>query len=154
MGNIGKACDVASLVGEYERSIDGNSRLTLPSVFAAQFDGAAYLTDDPEGCVRLTLAAEFDRRLMELRDQLAAGEVDHNDVRAHTESSRLVKIDKQGRVTLDEQARRDANIAPDSDVVLLGFIDSIEIWRPSRRNVIKGETRRAKPRRTWDDEDA
>lgn len=144
---------MTQLVGRHERSIDGNGRLTLPAKFASQLGDTAYLHDDPEGCVRLFLAADFDALMADQLDKLRAGEITRDDLRATTASTRPVNIDKQGRLTLDDESRALAGIAPGADVVVVGVADSIEIWRPSRAARKADEGRVVVPRRDWGDEE-
>lgn len=139
------------LVGEFERSIDGNSRMTLPSSIADHFNGEAVVTDDPEGCVRISISAAFQQRVDELMDKFRRGELSRDQLRAESAPSRVVKIDKQGRLTIDEESRGYSGIEPGTEVMVVGTFDSIEIWRPSRYAMKKREEVVVQPRRVWED---
>ena len=53
-------------------------------------------------------------------------------LRALAASAQLVTLDKQGRVTVDEQLRIYAGLTPDSPVTVAGAFDRLEIWSPER----------------------
>jgi DNA-binding transcriptional regulator/RsmH inhibitor MraZ len=60
-----------------------------------------------------------------------------------------IAIDKQGRVTLDEQNRSHAAIDAGGQVVVIGDTETVEVWRPSRWAVVTREDAGLEPDRVW-----
>lgn len=62
-----------------------------------------------------------------------------------------VSVDKQGRLTLDEKAREFAGLTGGDQAVIVGNLNSIEVWRPSRYETIEAEDLHATNPRVWQD---
>ena len=64
-----------------------------------------------------------------------------NRLRAFASSATPATIDKQGRITLDARLHEHAGIEPQAAVVVLGYLDQIEIWEPQayRANEAAGQ---------------
>ena len=139
-------------VGEVGRSVDGAGRVAFPPSFRELLGDRCFATRDRQGCITIrppeTYAAEA-RRLAkaEKRGKQPAGVA-----RALSARTTNLAIDKQGRITLDETARFFAHIDSGGEVVMIGLTDRIEIWRPSRWEVIVREDTGAAPDRVWPDE--
>ena len=140
-------------VGEYDRSVDGNGRLALPSMFRDLLGERCYATRDPLGCISLTPKAAFDSDAEKLMARVDEGELPESSVRAFAISSSIVSIDKQGRITLDEDARYHAGIRSSSQVFIAGNLKNLQIWRPSRYRQMRSEDEVARQPRVWLDED-
>ena len=52
-------------VGEYDRSVDGNGRLALPSAFRDALGERCYVTRAPEGCLAVMSVDEFTAGALE-----------------------------------------------------------------------------------------
>ena len=139
-------------VGEYDRSVDGNGRLALPADFRDALGAKCYVTCDPEGFVKITTEESFESAAAHLREQVRAGTQPSSALRAFGVKSSVVSIDKQGRITLDENNRRHAGLASGGQAVIAGAIDYLEVWRSSRYRQIRGEDDVIQPSRTWNDE--
>ncbi len=139
-------------VGEFDRSVDGNGRITLPAEFRADLGSTCYLTAHPEGFVSISTVAEFERTAQEMLDKASSGELTRAAIRKMGRKSTLVSIDKQSRITLDEATRQRAGIEAGGNVVLLGALNQLEIWRPSRFATIAGEDDVVEPDRIWENE--
>ncbi len=139
-------------VGEFDRSVDGNGRITLPAEFREQLGSHCYLTAHPNGFVSVTTVEAFDAKAAELLDKASRGEVTEAAVRKMGRNSTIVAVDKQNRITLDETTRRRAGIETGGQAVLIGALDRLEIWRPSRFSTIAGEDDITEPDRVWIDE--
>lgn len=140
-------------VGEYDRSVDGNGRLALPSTFRDALGDRCYVTRDPEGCLAVTSVASFDARADEILEKVRHGELPASATRSHGVNSSLLAIDKQGRITIDDDSRRHAGLVNGGTAVIAGALDCLQIWRPSRFRVIRGEDDVREPARVWNDED-
>ena len=64
----------------------------------------------------------------------------------------VAAVDKQGRITLDEQCRRHAGLTAGGQAVVAGAIRMLEVWRPSRYHTIRNEDGIVQPGRVWLDE--
>jgi transcriptional regulator MraZ len=140
-------------VGEYDRSVDGNGRLALPSTFRDALGERCYVTRAPEGCLAVTSVDEFTAGAQRVLDEIHAGEKPASAARDYAVSSTLLAIDKQGRITLDDESRRHAGLNSGGQVMIAGALDCLEIWRPSRYRTVRVEDGVTQPGRTWIDED-
>jgi len=140
-------------VGEYDRSVDGNGRLALPSAFREVLGDRCYLTTDPDGYVAITTVENFEADAATLLDEVRNGVRPDSALRDFGVNSSVLAIDKQGRITLDEATRTHAGIPPGSQAMLAGAISKLEVWRPSRYTTIRGEDAVVQPSRIWPDEE-
>ena len=140
-------------VGEFDRSVDGNGRLALPSTFRDELGDRCYVTTDPGGFVAITTVANFEAAAAQLLDEVRAGTLPGSSLRNFGVTSSVVAIDKQGRITLDEASRAHAGIRPGSQAMLAGAITTLEVWRPSRYATVRGEDAVVQPSRIWPDEE-
>ena len=64
-------------VGEYDRSVDGNGRVALPSAFRDELGERCYVSRAPNGCLTVTSVDEFRsgaQRVLDPLDEVGAGE--------------------------------------------------------------------------------
>ena len=140
-------------VGEYDRSVDGNGRLALPSTFRDDLGERCYVTRDPSGCLAVTSEEVFGLEAQRVLDQVRNGERPTSATRDLGVSSSLLSIDKQGRITLDEESRKHAGLRSGGQVVIAGALSCLQIWRPSRYRTMRSEDDVTEPARVWIDED-
>lgn len=119
-------------VGAFERQVDDKGRLALPSRFRVGFAEQCYLAKGAGKCVNIVPASVFEAEAEAMRARVAAGEVPLNHLRALAGSASLVTIDKQGRISVDEQLREYAGLTTESTVTVAGAFDRLEIWTPDR----------------------
>jgi DNA-binding transcriptional regulator/RsmH inhibitor MraZ len=86
-------------------------------------------------------------------DQIRGGERPESAARNFAVNSSLLAIDKQGRITLDEESRRHAGLNSGGQVVIAGALNCLQIWRPSRYRTVRVEDDVTQPARVWKDED-
>ena len=141
-------------VGEYDRSVDGNGRLALPSTFRDDLGERCYVTRHALGCLAVTSVEDFRVAAQRVLDQVLVGDKPESAARDFGVSSSLMAIDKQGRITLDEESRRHAGLRSGGQVVIAGALDCLQIWRPSRYRTMRGEDVVTQPGRVWLDTDA
>jgi MraZ protein len=139
---------VEAFVGRYEHQLDVKGRVILPAKFRASFENGGFLTQHAEGCVALWTPGEFQRQMQVMHQRAAAGKIDRNRARVWASNSQDVEIDKQGRMPIPTRLRSFAGL--ESDVLVLGAIDRIELWKPTNWDEKVG------PEENWflDDEDA
>ncbi len=115
------------LLGEYEHTIDGKNRVTLPARFRAAFAQGVFLARGVDRCVvlytpeswerhissRLGGMDQMSRRTRDMRRLIYAGAMD-------------AQLDRQGRVVLSPALIDHANL--DHEVIVAGLLDHAEIW--------------------------
>jgi MraZ protein len=140
-------------VGVYDRSVDGNGRLALPSTFRDLLGERCYVTTDPGGFVAITTVDNFEADASTLLDDVRRGALPDSALRNFGVNSWIAAVDKQGRITLDEATRVHAGIRAGAQATLAGAINRLEVWRPSRYATIRGEDSVVQPSRIWPDEE-
>lgn len=140
-------------VGFHERQLDDKGRLALPSAFRADVGDACYLVYGEERCIDVFPRAAFEDMAAEMMRQVRAKEISLSRQRAFAHSATLVTLDKQGRITLDDESRRHAGLGAGGQVVIAGALDCLQIWRPSRFDTVRGEDGVVQPSRVWLDEE-
>lgn len=115
--------------GNYERTLDGKGRLVLPPKHRARLPGGGYLTPHAD-CLGLYPAEEFEAMLQRMTDQVRAGQLDRGALVGMSSSAEEVELDAQGRIGLPPRLR--AFAALESDVVVAGAVDHVEIWSATR----------------------
>ncbi|MEP4651672.1 MAG: hypothetical protein ABJ314_15910, partial [Ilumatobacter sp.] len=118
--------------GVYERQLDERGRVALPTPFRSSIGEQCYLTFGDDGCVRIMGADVFQSEAQEMIDAVKAGTVSRAKQRAFSSSVVVAGIDKQGRILVDPRLRGHAAIDLQSPVKVLGALDRVEIWEPSR----------------------
>ena len=139
--------------GEYDRSVDGNGRLALPSAFRDALGERCYVTRSPQGCLNVTSVDVFDGDAQLVLDQIRRGDRPESAARDFAVNSSLLSIDKQGRITLDDDSRRHAGLNSGGQVVIAGALNCLQIWRPSRYRTVRVEDDVTQPGRVWQDGD-
>ena len=140
-------------VGEYDRSVDGNGRVALPSAFRDELGERCYVTRAPNGCLTVTSVDEFRSGAQRVLDEIRAGVLPESAARDFAVTSSVLAVDKQGRITLDEESRRHAGLNGGGQVMIAGALNCLEIWRPSRYRTVRVEDGVTQPARVWKDED-
>lgn len=116
--------------GEYRHSLDAKGRIAVPSRFRADLRGGAFLCRWIDLCLGLFPRDAWDA----LAAKVAALPV--TDAGARTFSRFLfasayeVELDGQGRVVVPAGLREWAGL--ESEVVVVGARDHVELWAPGR----------------------
>ncbi len=145
--------DAGVFVGEFVHQVDANGRITLPSTFREELTGECYLRRDPLGYLVFIPAPAFEAESADVQAKMRSGEAPRSALRQLASTTRKVTIDKNGRVTLDEEARQHAGLRPGGTATLVGESYTFSVWRPSRWQVLSAEDGESTPVRVWDDED-
>ncbi len=141
-------------VGEYDRSVDGNGRLALPSTFRDELGDRCYVTTDPGGYIAITTVGNFEADAAILLEEVRNGLLPESALRDFGVNLSVASIDKQGRITLDEASRDHAGIRTGSQAIVAGALSKLEVWRPSRYRTVRNEDAVVQPTRVWADDDA
>lgn len=140
-------------VGEFAHQVDANGRVTLPATFRGLLGGECYLRRDPTGYLLFLPPAAYEEAIADIQAKIRAGEVAGSAMRAYTSKTRKITIDKNGRFTLDEEARQHAGLKPGAPATFVGEGYAFSVWRPSRWAVLDVEDSEATPVRVWEDDD-
>jgi MraZ protein len=123
--------------GTHAHALDGKGRVILPSRFREPFRPAAFLTKLPEGCLGVWTPQEFDRRTAAMLEKGRQGQAERNVARVWAAGAFEVAPDGQGRLAIPPQLRAYAGL--ETDVVVNGAINHVELWNASKWREIDAE---------------
>jgi len=119
------------LTGIHSKSIDPKNRLVIPMEFRNELGDEVYLTYSNNACVRLYSKVEYEKIVEKIRARKAEG----MDTRAvefiFVMSARPVTYDTTGRILLSNDMRQRAKLEEESEALVVGNIDHVEIWNAS-----------------------
>jgi MraZ protein len=115
-------------VGEFPRQLDDNGRIILPSKLRHDVGSTVYITRAPsDRCLHLYTEEGWQEMAQTLKQLPTA--TDKNAaafVRMFFGRAAMVKVDKQGRISLTQPLIKYAELS--RDVVLVGTNTRLEIW--------------------------
>jgi MraZ protein len=118
-----------SFLGEFEHSIDDKSRLAVPARFRAALDDGLVITRGIERCL-VIYDAESWRLMADRLRGLNPWRNDSRRMQRHFFSGAVpARPDKLGRVVIPQYLRAYALL--ETDVVVVGVSDRIEVWARS-----------------------
>ena len=113
-------------VGKYQNSIDGKSRLIIPSKFRDELGPRCVVAQSLDKCLTISTMEEWEKFLAEL-NQLPMSNPEARMIRRYfNQSAAVCDVDKQGRVTIPQELREYAGIT--KELVTIGNINNIEVW--------------------------
>jgi len=133
----GVAASGARFFGTFEHALDAKGRLILPARFRDGFGAGGYLGKLHDGCLAVWPAAEFERRADELIATARQGQAQRNVARSLAAGAFEVSLDAQGRIPIPPPLRDFA--ALESEVVVNGAINHVELWNPERWRAVDAE---------------
>jgi len=117
--------------GNYSSKVDDKGRFNIPARFRREFGvegGESFvITKGPDGCL-LLYAPEGWRAFQEKLLALPVGPDRKETIRWYSSNSRLLTLDKQGRVGVPKEYLAQYGI--ETEAVLVGLLDHIEVWNP------------------------
>jgi MraZ protein len=132
---------LAEFWGRYEYSLDDRGRVSIPAQFREDFQGIAYLTISPDGCVEVYTPAAF-RRMADTVSAHPRTTPEGRQMRRETFGrTHRSELDRQGRILIPASLRDQA--AVDGQVVIMGTLDCLEIWNPERLQAQEAGTLRS-----------
>ena len=122
------------LLGEYEHTIDGKNRLTLPAKFRQAFADGVVITRGLDGCLYAFRRPDWDRLVESRLAALDPFSPEGRRIQRHFFSGASEsELDKQGRVMIPRELIEHAHLG--REVVVAGVNDRLEIWdRAAWRN--------------------
>lgn len=130
---------MALLTGLFVHTLDDKGRLILPARFRLSLGERLYLTKGIGGCV-LLFPEENWRRLAEQLTNLPF--FDKNAVmlqRLLVGGAEEVSCDRQGRLAIPVSLREYAGLKENTDAVIMGLGNRIEIWSKERWDKLEEE---------------
>jgi MraZ protein len=121
---------LARFFGRYEHAIDAKGRVILPAKFRLPFERGGFLTQHHDGCLALWTPEDFDTQMQEMHESAKTGRSRRNLARFWAQASHETDVDKQGRMVIPARLREFAGL--ETDVLVLGAIDRVELWDPGR----------------------
>jgi MraZ protein len=119
---------VARFFGRYEHSLDTKGRVILPVKFRTHFERGGFLTQYHDRCLALWTPEEFERQMEGMEEAQAQGREQRNVARLWASGTQEVDVDRQGRIAIPQHLRDFARL--ESEVLVNGAIDRVELWRP------------------------
>jgi MraZ protein len=116
--------------GTHEHAVDAKGRVILPARFREPFRAGAFITKLPEGCLGVWTSQEFERMTAAMLEKGRKGQAERNVARVWAAGTFDTAPDGQGRLAIPAQLRAYARL--DSDVVVNGAINHLEIWNAQK----------------------
>jgi MraZ protein len=127
-------------IGEYEHTVDGKNRLSIPRKFREIVDSSEdqkgfFLTLGLDSCLFLFTKKQWDGVIERLESRPFTNEVARGFQRLFFSSAVYVDLDNQGRVLIPENLKRRVGIV--KKVAVVGVNARIELWDRERWRAMK-----------------
>ena len=113
-------------LGEHQHTLDDKGRVILPASFRGKLAGGVVLTVAKDRCIDVFPQSEFERRVLQLQQEVEEGQAQLSDLRVFSAKAFEQVPDSQGRVTIPQALREYARL--DRDLTVTGAVKSIQIW--------------------------
>ncbi|MDZ7814709.1 MAG: hypothetical protein U5N86_01495 [Planctomycetota bacterium] len=127
------------IVGRWSVKLDDRGRFQVPSEVRVRLKSVdeqfgfeqnkLYVSKSLDKPVQLFTQTHFYRMVQRVVDEIG-GEALDSFLTQIGSSSSLVSIDKGGRATVPEYVMADARMKPNDEVVLVGKVYFLELWKP------------------------
>ena len=129
-----------AFLGEFDHCIDDKGRLAVPAKFRPGLEDGLFITRGLDRCLVLWDADSWRAMAERVRD-LNPWQSDARRMQRHFFSGAVqAQPDKLGRVVIPQYLRSYAGI--DTDVVVVGLADRIEVWAKSEWERERSEAER------------
>jgi MraZ protein len=120
-----------SFLGQYEHTLDAKNRLTIPARFRAQLSEGVVLAKEQETCLAIRPVSAWNRFMDDLRGTGTTWDQTYRDFqRRYTAGAFDAQLDAAGRIMLPQALIDKAELS--REVVLIGNLDTIEVWDRAR----------------------
>lgn len=127
---MGESGGKGMFTGEYHHNLDTKGRMIIPVKFREELSGEFFVTRSFDGCLSMYAPAEWKV----LEDKLTSLPMANDKARKLRRfllgGAASCEMDKQGRILLPQNLRKEAKL--EKDVILVGVGDHVEIW-PSEK---------------------
>jgi MraZ protein len=114
------------LIGEYNHTIDGKRRMSLPAKFRKDLGTQVVVTHGLDSCLFVFSKTQWEQMISKL-SQLSIGQSDSRAFnRFLLAGAADIDIDSLGRILLPEYLTEFANVT--TNAVLIGVHDRVEVW--------------------------
>jgi MraZ protein len=117
-------------MGTYTPKLDDKGRLILPAKFREQLAEGLVVTQGQEKCLDVWPEAVFMAEAERAQARGMTSRMGRDYARTLFASAEQGAPDKQGRISLTPALREYAALS--RDVVVIGAMDRVEIWEPTR----------------------
>lgn len=130
---------MALFSGKYYFTIDPKGRIIIPSTFRetikSHYDGRVFIANAPlDKCLHIYPKTEWESLLEKAKTLSMTMQSARWFQRRVIGSGVEIDIDKQGRILIPSSHREDTGINPNSDIVIVGLINKIEVWERNEWN--------------------
>lgn len=116
--------------GEYRHSVDDKGRVAVPVRFRPDLAGRAFVSKWLDTCLAIHPGAAWDALAAKVSTLPITDASSRVFSRYLFGAAFEIEIDRQGRVVIPSVLREFAGL--DSDVVVVGSRDHLELWSPQR----------------------
>ena len=114
-------------IGEYFHSLDGKSRVVMPSGFRRRLEDGCVLTKGQDRQLVLFPTGEFEARAAEVTE-MEQNRIGRRFSRTVFSGADLQTLDKSGRVLIKPDLRDFADLETGSEIAVIGVFDHVELW--------------------------
>ncbi len=117
-------------LGEFAHTIDDKGRLTIPAKFREELVSGIVITRGLDGCLWAYSRSEWEILAGRISQMPTTNRPARNFARFMFSSAFDSLPDRQGRILITQDLRDYADIQ--SETVIIGVMNRIEIWNPDR----------------------
>lgn len=114
-------------LGEYFHSLDGKSRVVMPSGFRRDLEDGCVVTKGQDRQLVLFPSGEFEARAAEVTE-MQQNRSGRRFSRTVFSGADLQTLDKSGRVLIKPDLRDFADLATGTEIAVIGVYDHVELW--------------------------
>ena len=122
-----------TFIGEYSYTVDTKGRINIPSKFRSSLSkenkNSLVVTRGMDKCVWVYPLVIWKSIEDELRKLSSLSSVNRSFIRNTVRHASIAKLDKQGRIALNQNIITFSNIS--KNALIIGMVNKIEIWNPS-----------------------
>ena len=121
-----------TFIGEYSYTVDTKGRINIPSKFRSSLSkenkNSLVVTRGMDKCVWIYPLVIWKSIEDELRKLSSLSSVNRSFIRNTVRHASISKLDKQGRIALNQNIMTFSNIT--KNALIIGMVNKIEIWDP------------------------
>ena len=114
-------------LGEYFHSLDGKSRVVMPSGFRRDLEDGCVVTKGQDRQLVLFPSGEFEARAAEVTG-MQQNRSGRRFSRTVFSGADLQTLDKSGRVLIKPDLRDFADLETGTEIAVIGVYDHVELW--------------------------
>ncbi len=124
-------------IGEYNHTVDGKGRVSLPARFREDLKDDFYITRGMDNCLFIYDKDEWTKMDEKIRSLKLTKRAARDFSRLFYAGAMEINFDKQGRILIPPHLREFGKI--EKDVVIVGVSSRIEIWSKDNWDKYIGE---------------